>query len=312
VSFAHRKIAHYFEFMDGTDRDGHGTHCAGTTAGSTDAAQPGVAALAKYQGMAPQARLAIWDHECAPGQNCSCPVGFPCTCDLAAEGECVGSGEGENDGHFTMPLDVWQTQQVLYDAGARVSSNSWDDSDLYRDQVQYYTQTASDFDAWLYAHDDFLAVFAAANSGRADVGVRFASVGVPGLCKNTLTIGATQHDALAHVDLLRVVNNVGAGRSCRRLVMGFFNSSAVDTCALAATGRSCYALAFETARDARAAVADVALCCGCSLADVLASAPPDAATQRATYVALLTAYARACLRPSARAGRRRTGARSPT
>ena len=57
-----------------------------------------------------------------------------------------------------MPLDVWQTQAVLYDSGARVSSNSWDDSDLFRDQVQFYTQTAADFDAWLYAHEDFMAV----------------------------------------------------------------------------------------------------------------------------------------------------------
>lgn len=120
--------------------------------------------------------------------------------------------------------------------------------------------------------------------------MRFASVGVPGLCKNTLTIGATQHDALAHVDLLRAVNPLGAGRSCRRIVMGYFNNSNMDTCSLAATGRSCYELAYEAPRDARAAFADLALCCGCSLGDVLAGAPADAASQQSVYLALVTAY----------------------
>ena len=285
ISMSHRKISTYFAFMDADDFDGHGTHCAGTTGGSLQL--PGsIGSLDKYRGMAPNARFVIWDHECSPGNSCTCPPGYPCTCDFSPGGVCH-----EVDGAFVMPLDVWQTQAALYDAGARVSSNSWDDSDLYRFQVPFYTQSASDFDGFLYNHPDFLAVFAAANSGRGSygTGVAYTTVGAPGSAKNTLCVGATQHDALSQVDLLTSVNPLGTGRNCRRIVQAWTNTS-VDTCTLTAANKTCYELAYATPRDARAAIADLALCCGCTLADVLSTAPSDAQTQQSVYVALLQAY----------------------
>ena len=85
VSTAHRKVAYYFSFMDSADLSGHGTHCAGTIGGSSDATLPAAfaAQLDADRGMAFNARFAVVDTECAAGNAshiCSCPPEFPCTC----------------------------------------------------------------------------------------------------------------------------------------------------------------------------------------------------------------------------------------
>lgn len=85
VSSAHRKVAYYFSFMDSADLSGHGTHCAGTIGGSTDATLPAAfaAQLDADRGMAFNARFAVVDTECAAGNAshiCTCPPEFPCTC----------------------------------------------------------------------------------------------------------------------------------------------------------------------------------------------------------------------------------------
>lgn len=63
-----RKVAAYLPFvmgMDGVgdhrDADGHGTHCAGSVAGSANGAVPGAGEMNEYQGMAPGARLVLID-----------------------------------------------------------------------------------------------------------------------------------------------------------------------------------------------------------------------------------------------------------
>ena len=128
-SDAHRKIALYVGLADTSDAVGHGTHTAGTIAGSRfDADEPDGAT-----GMAPAARLAILD--LARGSN-----GF------------VVAPDDLSDGYFS----------PSYDAGARVHSDSWGSD------VIVYDYSAASLDRWLWEHPDFVSVFAAGNYGSED------------------------------------------------------------------------------------------------------------------------------------------------
>ncbi len=66
-NFNHRKVV-YYDARSGDqadDSDGHGTHVAGSMAGAAQSNDPtkqaAVAWLKEYDGMAPTAKLAIWD-----------------------------------------------------------------------------------------------------------------------------------------------------------------------------------------------------------------------------------------------------------
>lgn len=72
--------------------------------------------------------------------------------------------------------------QSAYAAGARVHSNSWGSFS------NIYSSVAQEVDHYTYSHPDFLAIFAAGNSGS----LGFFSVITPGNAKNSLAVGALQ------------------------------------------------------------------------------------------------------------------------
>mmetsp|Transcript_29223 Transcript_29223/g.45765 ORF Transcript_29223/g.45765 Transcript_29223/m.45765 type:complete len:1255 (+) Transcript_29223:84-3848(+) len=131
VSTRHRKIVSY-RLHDGTgnvegDADGHGTHVAGSIAGSAPTSAP--SALQQNSGIAPGAKLAVDD--------------FP-------------SSSGGLSVPGNLYEDLWQ---FSHDTGARVHSNSWGDSSTE------YTLDAFYADQFSWDHPDFLIVFAAGNDG---------------------------------------------------------------------------------------------------------------------------------------------------
>jgi subtilisin family serine protease len=118
----HRKVAAYWSLMDGVDEvSGHGTHCAGTAAGTPDpaAVKPADAALlTAVQGAAPGARLVFVDIACTTAAGCLLPPGI----DVPA---CVNNICPESSAALYIPADYSQLFEPAYVSGARISSNSW-------------------------------------------------------------------------------------------------------------------------------------------------------------------------------------------
>lgn len=169
----HRKIAGYITAPAGDtraspragpgDQEGHGTHTAGSLAGSiSPQAFPlshavdnyTYSALEQYNGMAPGARLLVFDFQ-NPG-----------------------------DSALYVPNDIKADYLAISHAwGSRVSSNSWgDESGVY----DSYTRDVDDF---LWRHDDFLMLMAAGNEGLKGA----HSLATPAVAKNLLTVGASMN-----------------------------------------------------------------------------------------------------------------------
>ncbi|HMR53516.1 MAG TPA: S8 family serine peptidase [Amaricoccus sp.] len=145
---------------DGSDPDGHGTHVAGTIAGSGAASGSG----APLRGVAPAADLY-----------------FQSILDA-------------NGGLGGLPVALGDLLQPAYDAGVRVHNDSWGAYIQSR-----YDSMALDIDAFVHAHPDFTAVVAAGNDGSCLPGhaaqagfVDFPSLGSPATAKNAITVGASR------------------------------------------------------------------------------------------------------------------------
>ena len=81
--------------------------------------------------------------------------------------------------------------RTAYDQGARIHSNSWG-----RDTQGGYDAMARQVDTYLYDKPDFLAVFAAGNSGadmNKDGVIDEKSVGSPATAKNVMSVGASKN-----------------------------------------------------------------------------------------------------------------------
>lgn len=123
-----RKVIQYISYGDGRDLgSGHGTHVAGTIAGSSVTSN-----FAIHNGHAPGAKIAFFDME--NSQSTQSGIIFP-------------SPIGSN------------VFQVAYTAGARLHSNSW--GALYN----YYDSDVLSIDNFHSTRSDFLALFAAGNDG---------------------------------------------------------------------------------------------------------------------------------------------------
>ena len=160
-SSSHRKVVAYRGYSGDAlpspgDRD-HGTHVVGTIIGRMiDSSSP----MAGYGGLAPAAKVSFTDLENATGT-------------------------------WLVPDDLLNDYfMVDYANGARIFSNSWGAP------FNYYLQSSSDVDAFMYLHPDALVIFAAGNDGTFGP----ATVGAPATCKNCLSVGASESHGYGNRD----------------------------------------------------------------------------------------------------------------
>ena len=152
----HRKIITYRKFDESNYDDyygGHGTHVAGSVAGSAVGTDAEHEQAARYNGAAPGAKLAFDD---------------------------VGDAQGSLSG---IPYDLEEGLfPHSYAAGARLHSNSWGTTSIYYDSM------SMEIDEFSYTHDDFLVLVAAGNDGPYGY-----TVGAPATAKNILSVGALEN-----------------------------------------------------------------------------------------------------------------------
>lgn len=95
---------------------------------------------------------------------------------------------GMPDKRLSMPADLTEDYFPLMYNATPITSNSWGNK-----RFGEYTLAAREIDQFSWEHDDFLALFAAGNSGRSGSG----TLTPPGTAKNCLTVGASQSSAQA-------------------------------------------------------------------------------------------------------------------
>ncbi len=162
ADFSKRKIVQYIAYADTTDKQsGHGTHVAGSAAGSTPTLSSG------DPGMAYGAQIAVFD---------------------------FGYSDTEHD--FVSLQDIYINMlKPFYDTGSvRVETNSWGSLNTA------YTSLDRDFDSFVYNHPDMLVIAAAGNCQNVqsddftcdgilqDSG---STVLAPAHAKNVIGVGAT-------------------------------------------------------------------------------------------------------------------------
>lgn len=155
IGAEHRKVVGYdTRYGDDYDSDspGHGTHVFGTVAGD----RTPVDGTDSGNGMAPKAKVFIQDM--TPGATRSI---YP-------------------------PDDLGLLFGTAYNAGARLHTNSWGNSDT---SYSLYAQSA---DRYLWEHKEFLVLFANGNSGPGA-----GTVGNPATAKNVISVGATLNGSSA-------------------------------------------------------------------------------------------------------------------
>ncbi len=162
VNFQHRKII-FYSTVDPTDpskiyepgdSNGHGTHTAGSLAGrahgTSHASGADIKSLSNYNGMAPEAKLAVFDYMSA------------------------------NAGDFYTPDDLYKDYFTkARDVTARLSSNSWGDTGAA------YDTYCIDTDRFTWDNPDFLVSYAAGNYGSGP-----SSLATPAVSKNAITFGS--------------------------------------------------------------------------------------------------------------------------
>lgn len=145
---------------------GHGTHVAGTVAGSGDAAAE--RGLSRISGMAPGARIFFQAIE-----------------------QKTEYRDGRVAFHLTgLPADARLLYQQAYDAGARIHNLS-----LRVGLPGLYTSFCEQTDEFVWTHPDMVIVAAVGNEGRdrdRDGKVDAGSVTSPGTAKNVISVGAAE------------------------------------------------------------------------------------------------------------------------
>ncbi len=149
---------------DGNDRSGHGTHVAGSVLGDGAGSEN-----RRFRGVAPGARLFFQAH---------------------------GTADGLITGGAYVPPLLDPVFEEAYDAGARIHSNSWGGIDAFGTVGAVYSLSAWSIDRFVWSHQDFLPLFAAANDGTDADGDGVGDLGTltssTALAKNILTVGAAE------------------------------------------------------------------------------------------------------------------------
>lgn len=152
-----------------SDRDGHGTHVAGSAVGNGTRSGSNVGTHSysgSFAGIAPEAQLS-----------------FQSVADDA--GSLVGLY------NFTYIMDA------VYEDGGRVASNSWGANT--RGLYDYWCKLA---DVYAYQHPEFLMLFAAGNAGidlNGDGYIDLGSIASPATAKNVLAVGASENNETGRV-----------------------------------------------------------------------------------------------------------------
>lgn len=118
--------------------------------------------LSKHSGMAPEAKLAVFD--------------------IKNGDESLNPGSA-----FALTDSIFSTAYIV---GARVFSNSWGCKGT-AEHCNQYSEYARATDEFLHEHDDMLIVFSAGNDGNIATDRKTSSVGSPGTAKNVVTVGAS-------------------------------------------------------------------------------------------------------------------------
>ena len=264
---SHRKIAGYHSFMDAVDGvGGHGTHVCGSIAGSpisSGASATDVAALLPFSGLAPAARLYFSDIGCDTPSGCVCPKGVPCYCDWYRSGICPA-----NNRSMYVPSDpTLMLQWAYFSAGARIASYSLGTSQ------PLYTDATAAMDSFIYSRaPDLLVLFAASNDG----GSGYATLGNQATMKNALVVGAAQSGLDQHAYVLQQWDGGGSCNALTSAVSSLLRISSVcsQSCSflfslVANNSAGCSPPPEVTASYSSSWIngplADVALCCGCTL-----------------------------------------------
>lgn len=260
---SHRKVPAYWSYMDAVDDvGGHGTHVCGSVAGNAGpvANTNDAPVLDLLSGMAPLAKIIFTDVSCLTPGGCSVPPSIPSTCGSPVCPESEG---------FDTPADLAQLFQPVYDAGARISTNSWGGG------PPAYRFDSETLDSYVSLHKDHLLIFAAGNEA-SDGPSPYATLSTQAIAKNVLTVGSVQDGILSHLlnigggddvtaGLIPPLGGFNAPGGCGTLVRNWVASGescptpSPDGCALLVASGDLSANHF----------ADLAFCCGCSPKQIL-------------------------------------------
>lgn len=283
----HRKIAMIYAMSDTYDSlNGHGTHVAGTIAGTTYSnldtttdsnALDAYYSLLPFSGMAPDARFILVDFCCDYGDTnngiCTCPAQLEhtCYCDTDQTGNCIIDS-------VSIPTYEPFVYEAGYQNGARISSNSWGPPDGI--VTPFYSSVSMDHDSWIYNnHQDMLVIFAASNDGDVldeNNLPNFASISMQASAKNVLTIGAIRNTIDNRMFNLLSYLSPTDKQSCTGLSLTaaeFIARSELPLNLPICTANSCLTLAAATPLVSNGGFSwDLALCCNCSVYTIMEEA----------------------------------------
>ena len=140
-----------------TDLNGHGSHVAGSILGNGSNSGSNPANhdyTGSYAGMAPEAQLVFMAMNTDGSGSVQC---------IPLNGGFIAKG---------------------YEAGARISSNSWSGG------LSAYSALSSIVNNYIWNHKDYTVLYSAGNSGANGA----QTIGAPGTAKNVITVGATENN----------------------------------------------------------------------------------------------------------------------